>query len=256
MFLKIKMCFKKADARYFCMAAFSFMLIVLISGFGYGFDAPKKSSFDYPIGVFYIFTPFLLLWSIVKLFITYNQPKSVDETHNENLLTNIPVMESLYSHIEVMERKALEQLISSRARAQSFERYGLIALCVAIVLPAWTWFYAWNSAASATEHKYIWPFVFSTTGFGLVATTIAVTLLRHGKAHLSDSNKLEGYVESLKRVKISLCVESIPPIEDVLNILSKFAKHPSSQEAEEVPASNADELKNVFTLISSLASKT
>jgi hypothetical protein len=124
-----------------------------------------------------------------------------------------------------------------------------------IGMPLSTWLYTFSQVNVKTKLEHLWPFIFSSTSFGFVAVTVAVTFLRHSKAHSTELQKLRAYSDSLHKIRVALSTESPKEVSATLDLLAKYAKFGGGSAAEEGQPQSSEEMKNAFSLVSSLLAK-
>ena len=147
------------------------------------------------------------------------------------------------------------QIIRSSSKARRFELLGQLATIFSIGMPLSTWLYAFSQVDVKTKLEHLWPFIFSSTSFGFVAVTVAVTFLRHSKSHSAELHKLRAYSDSLHKVRVALSTDSPKEASATLDLLAKYAKFGGGTAADEGQPQSSEEMKNAFSLVSSLLAK-
>lgn len=218
-----------------------------------GLSDPKPV--HWPFIALFSVSPFLALWAAVRLIRSFSEttrkPK-VETVHDKFYLASSSRLED---QLASMNKVIDTQVTRAAAKARRFEILGQLATVLSIGMPFSTWLYAFSQVDVKTKLEHLWPFIFSSTSFGFVAVTVAVTFLRHSKAHAAELQKLRAYSDSLHKVQVALRTESPKDASSTLDLLAKYARFGGGSTPEEAQPQSSEEMKNAFSLVSSLLAK-
>jgi hypothetical protein len=256
LFEKLK---RRVDYPYLILFAFSGAAILFL--YLVGFD-PKTPAWEeaspisfYTLGLIFAISPIAMIWSIFRI-VHLAGSKSHKITKQRFMLSDLGDTPNLDQHIEDMESKAVAAIYYSAKESRKFEGLAQITIFLAVTIPIITWVFTLFHVFSAEKTTNIGTLVLSSASFGAIATTISITMLRHSKAHISEENKSNFYLESLRRLRISLKVDTPQVNKDVLELLSKYASSQIKDEDKETRARSEEDRNNILNLLASVLPKT
>ncbi len=209
----------------------------------------------WPIMAAFGVAPFITVWAVVQLIRSFALASTSKPTPSAANEFHLLPSRRLEDQIESMKSIIDCQVSLAASKAKRFELLGQLATVFSIGMPLSTWVYAFFQVNAKTKLEHLWPFIFSSTSFGFIAITVAVTFLRHSKSHLTDLHKLRAYSDSLHKVRVALSTESPKEASITLDLLAKHAKFRGGVPGEESQPQSSEEMKNAFSLVSTLLSK-
>jgi hypothetical protein len=254
----VKRILGRYDHRYSILTFLSLCGSVAGSAIIVGFPKLPNGFEMWPAIAVYFSLPFVFVWSFVRLVRSYEVSLETKPTVTKPSTETFFITESreFVDQLSAMKVVIDGQLKKAARSAARFEVYGQIATVFAIGMPLTTWIYAFLQANSKVKFEHLWTFIFSSTSFGFVAITVAVTLLRHSKAHTTEANRLRQYSDSLHRIRIALSTDAPAVAKETLEILAKYAKSGNGASSDENPPQSPEELKNALSIVTSMLSKT
>ena len=248
----------RANWSFATIAVASLFLMLAIPFSGFGLDTSSTNPYFYPIAFVFILSPFGFLRYAVK-FVRSCSFSSRSVVRPEQLDAVSPFQSSrhLDSHIEAMERPLLGAMGNHATKSRLFERLGQIAMLFGIGIPFTSWLTVLMHLSDTKKLEHLSSFVFSSTSFGLVTVTIAVTLFRHSKRYLQESNALKERLDQFRRLRVAISSDMPDVQPGVSELLEKYWRLRLDDTAEEEkPPLQTEESKNSFSMANSVLSKT
>lgn len=239
-----------------------FFFLTWIAGFE--FSKISDNSILYPIIVFYVISPFFLVWSLWRSFTYKNTDINIGDYEEGKLLSKFQdVFVGHKGRVETILLSALESDISSKLleykrKMNLADHTGRIFASSAIIIPVITWIYAIGLYDDKEKLSNLWALTFSSMTAGFILVTIGVTMLRHAKTIQENIYYMEDKIFHLRKLRVVVYSNPDKPSNEKLyeNIYDSligsgaFAKHSNPSDADD------SKLLKLYELLSKQQDKT
>jgi len=172
------------------------------------FSKMSENPIYYPIAVFYIVSPFFLVWSLWKSFIYKNTEISIGDYEERVLLSESQDLFAAHEGevttilLRTLESDIANKLLEYKRKMNLADYTGRIFASSAIIIPLITWIYAIRLYDDVDKLQNLWALTFSSMTAGFILISIGVTMLRHAKTIQENIYYMEDKIFYLRKLRV------------------------------------------------------
>lgn len=243
------------DYRNLLLAILAAITCVFLDVNGYNSENVnlKSANSIHSLVLVYLFwlAPLILIWATIRIVVSLGATlqNGISKTY---MLTELLDSDDLDKHAQNIERNSELSISNATKRANKFEVIGQAAIVVAVAIPFITWIFVFNHMKPVPAEEKIdnmGLLILSASSVGALATTIAITTLRHRKVHSTEMNHNMYYRDSIHRLRVAMKTCTPTVNKEVLELLDKYANSKPLEEREEQQSPSSEDAKNVLSMI-------